>query len=391
MIDLLQFVRDHAGFEWRRLGSRDGRDWIELQSQTWRGEAWRHDLVSTGTHGETCLLYVTGGVPNDADLHEAQAFADRSGIPVAMLFGIPNQPLFDGRMEDDLIAYTFERFLESGDGDWPLLFPMTRAVIRAMDALEQGYGFKKFIVAGASKRGWTTWLSAGTGDPRIVGIAPMVIDNLNFPAQMAHQLESWGRYSEEIEDYTIRDLPDRADSDLGRELVRRVDPFAYLDRIGMPILVVNGANDPYWTVDALSLYWDELPPSRRCLIVPNVGHLLGDKSQMIATVSEFVHLTTRGKSLPSVEWGTTAGQIQPVVPPSATVRVWCAESPTLDFRDSEWREATELGSILQEFAAKDMNVAALLEARFEGETGLFSLSAPVRIFSRKGPGRSPSP
>lgn len=375
MLELLDFVGDDRGFDWHCKGAIDGREWIELESQIWRGEVWRHDLVVTGTGGETCLLYLTGGAPNEPDLDEAQRLATRSGCPVAMLFGIPNQPLFDGRMEDDLIAYTFERFLDTGDVQWPLLFPMTRAAIRAMDALENEYGFGSFIVAGASKRGWTTWLTAGTGDGRIVGIAPMVFDNLNFPAQMAHQLECWGAYSEQIADYTSRGLPEQAESELGRELVRLVDPYHYLGGIAAPVLIINGANDRYWPVDALSLYWGALAPSRRCLIVPNAGHLLGDKSQMIETLSEFVRVVSNGGVLPEVAWNpTNRGQVDVAKP--AAIRLWVAKSPTLDFRDSEWRKINRSSEPLP---TSPENVALLTEVRFEGETGSYNLSAPVEV------------
>lgn len=387
MLELLDFVRDDTGFDWHSKGAIDGREWIELESQVWQGEVWRHDLVLTRTGGHTCLLYLTGGAPNGPDLEEAQRLASRSGFPVAMLFGIPNQPLFDGRMEDDLIAYTFERFLETGDPNWPLLFPMTRAAIRAMDALEDDYGFEKIIVAGASKRGWATWLAAGTGDDRIVGIAPMVFDNLNFPAQMAHQLECWGAYSDQIADYTNRGLPEQADSKLGRELVRLVDPYSYLGAIAAPVLIINGANDRYWPVDALSLYWGDLAPSRRCLIVPNAGHLLGDKSQMIETLSEFVRVVSKGGVLPEVDLNPSDRRQSDVAKPG-DIRLWVAKSPTLDFRDSEWRKVEPSGKPL---SSSPDNVALLAEARFDGETGPFSLSEPVLVLNRTGPERSPSP
>ncbi|HTQ10153.1 MAG TPA: PhoPQ-activated protein PqaA family protein, partial [Fimbriimonadaceae bacterium] len=223
---LFDYVSKRDGYSWRR----DEQSGIfSLTSGPWQGSEWNHQVVivrpngSDAAHG-MAVLYITGGEPNPLDIEEAQTIADRANLPVAMLFHIPNQPIFD-LWEDDLIAHTFERFIDTGDLTWPLLYPMTRAAIRAMDMLEEAAGIAKFVVTGASKRGWTTWLTAATGDARVIGIAPMVIDNLNFPAQMAHQIECWGGYSEQIEDYTRRELQNEMDSIRGGELVAMMDPI----------------------------------------------------------------------------------------------------------------------------------------------------------------------
>lgn len=379
---LAEFVSRRDGFEWRPFARAQGIAEFEMTSQVWRGFAWQHRVLvvfpqESASSAETCVLYVTGGDRNDLDAAEAARISERCGLPVALLFHIPNQPLWE-RWEDDLIAHTFEQFLDSGDPEWPLLFPMTRAVVRCMDLLESvdGLDFRRFVIMGASKRGWTTWLTACTGDARVAGIAPMVIDNLNFPAQMQHQVESWGSYSEQIEDYTSRELQDEMSSVRGAELVQMMDPINYVDRIKCPILIVNGANDRYWTVDALSLYWHLLPEPKSCLIVPNAGHLLGDKSQMIETVGAFARACSRGERLPRFEAYRSDGVVEGVCEAPADVRAWRAESDSLDFRDSEWRPARLPFSA----PGEGHNLAVMLEARISDERGDFSLSTPVLVW-----------
>lgn len=476
---LKSFVDDRRGYRWESSERYPGS--YLLSSGDWKGTKWEHDVVvlnpanrqvqnpsdgltdnnqqqreftiesgpepsaaksdlgSRGSRNDVAILYVTGGDPNGPDLAEAQEIANRSAVPVAMLFNIPNQPLLD-RWEDDLIAHTFEQYIETGDATWPVLFPMVRAVIRTMDMLEE-VGYTRFVVTGASKRGWSTWLAGATSDPRIIGIAPMVIDNLNFPAQMAHQVESWGGYSEQIEDYTSRELQDEMNTLRGTELVTMMDPINYIEKIHCPILIINGANDRYWTVDALSLYWDRLPNTTRCLIVPNAGHLLGNKRMMIQTLSAFAAACSDGRVLPNLRAKSTAteclvgAKIVTTTPPVAS-HLWAAFSENLDFRDSSWlvhmhrrlipepldwdripvqgasdppagsdEWLIEAGLVLNSEGGQEdavffaterpcdarsvasrpegeqgKNIALMAEAVFDGPTGRFSLSTPVKVF-----------
>lgn len=282
--------------------------------------------------------------------------ANNCKVPVAFLYGIPNQPLLGGKSEDALIAETFVRYLKTRDGSWPLLFPMVKSLVRAMDTLE---GFskkkldqpvKKFIVSGASKRGWTTWLTAAA-DKRVVGIVPMVIDTLNMGKQMDYQKECFGKYSRQIKDYTERGLVPMPDTATARKLWKMVDPYFYRDHYTMPKLIINGNNDPYWTVDALNLYWAGLPKNKWVLYVPNAGHNLQqraaegkrDLTRASNGLAAFVRHQTQNKPMPQLKWkhedvdGKAKLTAQSTPPPNGA-RLWMAEAATKDFRKSRWTE-----------------------------------------------------
>jgi PhoPQ-activated pathogenicity-related protein len=400
--------RPDSEFRWSVSRAEEPLLEIEMISQRWQGIEWRHAIAITKPPGGgdgTAILAITGGRPNPRDLAELRTFSAESGLPAAMLFDIPNQPIF-GRNEDDLIAHTFERFLESGDASWPLLFPMAKSAIRAMDAIEQATKdwetpIRRFVVTGASKRGWTTWLAGATGDERIVGIAPMVIDTLNIPAQMKHQMASWGRYSEMIADYTSRDLPAALGTDPGQRLSRMVDPYSYRALIKAPTLIVNGANDRYWSVDALKLYWPDLAQPKWVLTVPNAGHGLGDGRRALESISIFARAMAGEFEMPRLTWrlshreGSAAEDTRGFLyqlssePGAHRVNVWVAESESLDFRESEWKivahaEATGAPSarsapILSFLLPAKRNAAVFAEFRLRMGGKEFSLTSPVEV------------
>src|SRR6185503_7960289 len=228
----------------------------------------------------------------------------------AFLYHVPNQPIFD-KKEDALIAETFVRYLETKDDSWPLLFPMAKSLVKAMDAVqdvirkEWKEEVKGFIVSGASKRGWTTWLTAAS-DPRVCAIAPMVIDTLNMTAQLPHQLKMYGKLSDSIRDYTERGLVPMKDTPEEKRMWTWVDPFTYKSKYTMPKLVVLGTNDPYWSTDALNLYWDALPAQKWISYSPNAGHNLvatGDAKgpwRALSNLAAFVRHQISGQPIPSV-------------------------------------------------------------------------------------------
>ena len=166
---------------------------IIFTSQTWRNIVWKHELtlmVPDNLKYKDALLFITGGsVKNgEPNIHKwdkddivmFSQIAKTNKAIVAIVWQIPNEPLFNDLTEDEIISYTFHNFQEDHDYTWPLLFPMVKSAIRAMDAVQEfakkdlNAKINQFVVSGASKRGWTTWLT-GASDKRVKAIGPMVI------------------------------------------------------------------------------------------------------------------------------------------------------------------------------------------------------------------------
>ena len=209
---------------------------------------------------------------------------------------------------------------------------------------------EKFIVGGGSKRGWTTWLTAAN-DKRVMAITPMVIDVLNMREQLTHQQKSLGGTSSEISPYTDRGLVPIPDTPRANSLWTMVDPWTYRDRFTMPKLIVLGNNDPYWSTDALNLYWDALPGEKYISYSPNAGHDLTERDaagkkltpdRAINNVSAFVRYQLSGKPLPKLGWkhSTNAdgslGLTVTAEPAPKQARLWIARSDTPDFRKARW-------------------------------------------------------
>jgi len=327
----------------------------KLTSQTWQGIKWWHwlsvlvpDKIHPGNKG---VLVITGGSikkkdPPKADSKEALLFsmlASQSGAVTAILQQIPNQPLFENLKEDDLIAHSYVKYLDGGNSNWPLLLPMVKSVVRAMDTIETISTEKftrkidQFIVTGASKRGWTTWLTAAA-DKRVCAIAPMVIDMLNTNAQMEQQLRTYGKFSDKIEPYTKRKVQERMATDRGKKLLDIVDPYSYRDRLTLPKFLLLGSNDPYWTVDAANLYFNDLKGSNHLMYVPNGGHGLGGGLPIVASLLNFFKASLENKTLPELNWKwSPSGQIKVDWKVSGgKAQLWHAHSDDRNFRKAKW-------------------------------------------------------
>jgi PhoPQ-activated pathogenicity-related protein len=331
-----------------------------VTSQKWREYTWRHQvavLVPEEVKHDGALLFITGGSnkdempnwkkPDDGTIQMMGLIAQKNNAIVAVVFQVPNQPLFGDLTEDEIISLTLHNYRNDNDFTWPLLFPMVKSSMRAMDAVQEfsqetlNHNINRFLVSGASKRGWTTWLT-GASDPRVEAIAPMVIDMLNMPKSISYHLEAWGGYSIQIQDYVELGIAQDVDTPDGQEITTMVDPFSYREKLTMPKLIFNGTNDEYWPADAIKHYFGEIPGENYLHYVPNAGHGLGDKKQAIQVLSSFFAETLQKKKYPECSWSfEEIGQeivvkIDVSKDKLAGVLLWTCDSEDRDFRDNEF-------------------------------------------------------
>ncbi len=405
--EIHRYVRfDDGMFAWNILEKKEflqGRIWdLELTSQTWQGIVWKHALAvfepKDVRYPRHVLLFITGGSvgrrPSKENLAMGLRLAELAHARVAMLHQVPNQPLLDNRKEDDLISETWLRFLDTGDVTWVLQLPMVKSAVRAMDAVQAlaksqwNAPVEGFVVTGASKRGWTTWLTA-VADQRPIAIAPMVIDMLNLRRQMSYQLETWGQYSEQIDDYTRKGLVREGElNERETFLWKLVDPYTYRAQLTLPKLLLHGSNDPYWTVDAAKLYWNDLVGPKYLHEVPNAGHgLEGGRPKALATLAAFFRHVAGKRPWPELDWTYAENsreyslRVGSSIEPKAA-RLWIAHSKSKDFRKSQWRSQPMEGRDATFHAVvpkpTDGHVAFFGELEFEDEGTPYSLSTLVQ-------------
>jgi PhoPQ-activated pathogenicity-related protein len=332
---------------------------VDLKSQNWRTvpevdrTLWQHWLVIVKpdvVKYDTAFLMIGGG-KNDGKAPTAPSpqtvnFAKATNSVAAELRMIPNQPLiFNGdgkpRSEDDLIAYCWIKYMDTGDVTWLPRLPMVKSAVRAMDTvtalLESDQGgktrIKKFVVAGGSKRGWTTWLT-GAADPRVVAIMPLVIDVVNVRACSINHFCAYGFWAPALGDYNHHKIHERADTPQYAEMMKIIDPYSYRERLTLPKFIVNAGGDQYFPPDSSKFYFGDLRGPKYLRYVPNVDHSLrGSDAQesMLAFYQAILNKT----SLPKFTWKMLEnGSIRVETETKPTeVNLWQATNPQArDFR-----------------------------------------------------------
>jgi PhoPQ-activated pathogenicity-related protein len=218
---------------------------------------------------------------------------------------------------------------------------MAKTAVRAMDAVTafcaspQGGSVNvgTFIVAGASKRGWTTWLTAVV-DRRVEAILPIVIDLLNVEPSFVHHYSAYGFWAPAIQDYVYEDIPSWFGTPQFHSLLGMIDPYQYRARLTLPKFMIDAADDEFFLPDSAQFYIDDLVGTKYLRYVPNSGHSLSG-SDAWDTVRACYSAVLKGLVLPQFSWSLQSQGVLRVVSPAApsSVKLWLVTNPsTRDFR-----------------------------------------------------------
>ena len=347
-------------YEWKVeksvVGSAATTTIIKLKSQSWRTRkdvdrtVWEHWLVVVRpkvVKTNTAFLMIGGGrngrsAPGGASLAVSQ-IAAMSGSVVIELKAIPNQPLVfhgDGqkRTEDDLIGYAWDQYLKTGDATWLPRLPMVKSVVRAMDCVQEwsskeGRRIEKFVVAGASKRGWTTWMT-GAVDRRVQAIVPIVIDVVNVAPSIRHHAEVYGFWAKAVGNYYQHNILQRHGDPRILPLYRIVDPYFYRHRLTMPKYIINAAGDQFFCPDSSQFYFDKLEGEKLLRYVPNVDH--GVKTiDAVTSMMAFYQMVVADRPRPKPTWTFRKDgsiRVSSTVRPKKVVMWQATNAKTRDFR-----------------------------------------------------------
>ncbi len=324
-------------------------------------------IIPKQTTSSTGIMFIDGGQKSE-DYFRLDEQSIRNAIKteavIVNVSNIPFQPLNflsseqDSFEEDDLIAFAWNKFLKQGakqkDVEWLPRFPMTRAIVRAMDlaqeiVLQNDIEVKDFVVSGASKRGWTAWTTAAV-DSRVKAVVPMVIDMLNLVPSFENHYRSYGEFSPAVQEYVNYNIQDWLGTEEFKVLMSYIEPFSFIDKFTMPKYIINAGSDEFFSTDSWRFYYDKLPGEKIIRYVPNKNHSL-DGRYLTEDLVSYFYRVINDIEIPSLSWNLSDNKLIAELNYDGDydVSVWTAKNDNgRDFRlweEGELWEETSIGKL----------------------------------------------
>lgn len=310
----------------------------QMVSQSWSPEGlvtpsqWKEDVtIAIPEHPKSPRALIAVDISDDTLLKVAQlthtiVISVKSIPPTNLVYQQDNKV----RIEDDSIARSWKLYSENPTQrqQLPLLIPMTATIsqsIRLAKTELAKWHINQFIVTGASKRGWATWLSA-VSDPSVVAIVPMVIDLLDIKSALRNMNKTYGgNWPLFFAPYYNQGVDRMINTPAFAQLLKIIDPLEYMgtpaqSRLAIPKYIINASGDDFFPPDNSRFYFDKLPGVKSLRIAPNTGHL-GIQDYAQQSLVAFINRLQDGRPLPVI---TTAPYRQD---DSTTLKVSFSEKP----------------------------------------------------------------
>ncbi|HCN9181478.1 TPA: PhoPQ-regulated protein [Escherichia coli] len=279
---------------------------FNLNSQTWSPqgvvspERWQNGVdiyIPDSAREKNALVVINNGsnnngsgtpvAPTNFNEEELSRIAIATRTVVISVSNVPNQVLsYQGVTtplgEDNSVAYSWKLFI--GDThkyqDASLHIPMAASVSQAFRLAKKELtqqNINKFIVTGASKRGWAAWLTA-LSDPDVGAVVPFAMDLLNTQKSLEHMYQSYGKnWPVAFYPYYNQGIDQQVGTDKFARLMRLEDPLTYLntdmgDRLKIDKYIINASGDDFYVPDNSHFYYGLLPGSKSLRVVPNSTH-----------------------------------------------------------------------------------------------------------------------
>ncbi|HCM1964657.1 TPA: PhoPQ-regulated protein [Salmonella enterica subsp. salamae serovar 56:l,v:z39] len=306
---------------------------FNLNSQTWSPqgvvspERWQNGVdiyIPDSAREKNALVVINNGsnnngsgtpvAPTNFNEEELSRIAIATRTVVISVSNVPNQVLsYQGVTtplgEDNSVAYSWKLFI--GDThkyqDASLHIPMAASVSQAFRLAKKELtqqNINKFIVTGASKRGWAAWLTA-LSDPDVGAVVPFAMDLLNTQKSLEHMYQSYGKnWPVAFYPYYNQGIDQQIGTDKFAGLMRLEDPLTYLntdmgDRLKIDKYIINASGDDFYVPDNSHFYYGLLPGSKSLRVVPNSTHngILSVAEQSLIT---FVNRFQEKQKLPEI-------------------------------------------------------------------------------------------
>lgn len=305
----------------------------KMTSQSWSPDKlvspskWEHDLdiyIPEKTLKHRALIVVNDGTNNDSTSNRKPSnfseemlvnIARETNTIVISVSNIPNQPLVYQNdatpvKEDDSVAKSWNLFMDQPENRLllPLHVPMAVSASQAMRVAKKelsNWDIQKFIVTGASKRGWSTWLTA-ISDTDVDAIIPFVNDLLDIDVTLEHMYRTYGgNWPIAFYPYYKQGIDTQVKTEKFSKLLEIEDPFRYMnsnykDRLAIPKYIVNASGDDFYVPDNTRFYFDKLSGIKSLRVAPNTDHrgILNFAEQSLIS---FVNRLQNKKSLSLLE------------------------------------------------------------------------------------------